>query len=185
MTAVLDKLLTADEYGRLPDDGIPTELVRGRIVRMPMPRPRHDQVCNNFSYYLTHFVKSHDMGHILCNDTGVITERDPDTVRGADVAFYSYAQVSKGPLPDRRYLTIAPEIVVEVRSPEDRRGKLRDKIAEYLAAGVLVVCVAEPLRSTVTVYTANQDPKELSGDDPLTFPQILPGFSVPISAFFG
>ena len=126
MTAVLDKLLiadkllTAEEYGRLPDDGVPTELVRGRIVRLPMPRPRHGQVCNNVTYHLTLFVKSHNVGHVVCNDTGVITERDPDTVRGADVAFYSYSQVPKGPLPDRRYLSIAPEVVFEVRSRLER-----------------------------------------------------------------
>lgn len=184
MSAVLDKLLTADEYARLPNNGVPTELVRGRIVRMPMPRPRHGQVCNKISYRLTHFVETNDLGHVLCNDTGVITERDPDTVRGADVAFYSYSRVPKGPLPDRSYLSIAPDVVFEVRSPEDRRGKLQAKVAEYLEAGVRFVCLVEPLSRTVTVYTADEAPKKLIGDDLLTFPNLLPEFSVPISVFF-
>jgi Uma2 family endonuclease len=184
MPTVLEKLLTADEFARIPDDGVPAELVRGRIVRMPMPRPRHGQVCNNISYHLTHFVKPHDMGHVLCNDSGVITERDPDTVRGADVAYYSYSRVPKGPLPEHHYLTVAPEVVFEVRSPDDKWSKLQAKVAEYLEAGVLIVCVVEPVRGTVTVYTADEAPEKLTGEAVLTLADVLPGFSVPISAFF-
>ena len=37
----------------------------------------------------------HDLGHVLSNDSGVITERDPDTVRGADISFYSYTASSE------------------------------------------------------------------------------------------
>jgi len=184
MSAVLEKLLTADEFARLPDDGVPTELVRGRIVRMPMPRPRHGQVCAKISHRLLSFVESHDVGHVLCNDSGVITEHDPDTVRGADVAFYSYTRVPKGPLPDRRYLAVAPELVFEVRSPDDNWSQMQAQVAEYLEAGVLVVCVVEPIRGSVTVYTADESPDKLTGDDLLTFPNVLPEFSVPISEFF-
>ena len=49
-----------------------------------------------------------------------ITERDPDTLRGADFAFYSYTQVPKGSFPKRGYLKVPPDLVVEVRSPDDR-----------------------------------------------------------------
>ena len=62
------------------------------------------------------FCDEHNLGHVVSNDSGVVTERDPDTVRGADVAFYSYGRVPPGPFP-RGYLAVAPELVFEVRSP--------------------------------------------------------------------
>ncbi|HWE38180.1 MAG TPA: Uma2 family endonuclease, partial [Isosphaeraceae bacterium] len=92
--------LTAEQFGRRPDPGYPEELVRGTIVPMPPPRPRHGQICGEAYFLLRQAAEEHDLGHVVCNDSGVITERDPDTVRGADVAFYSYDRVPKGPLPD-------------------------------------------------------------------------------------
>jgi hypothetical protein len=38
------------------------------------------------------------LGHVLSNDSGVVTERDPDTVRDADVCYYPYTKVPPGPL---------------------------------------------------------------------------------------
>src|SRR5271165_7320863 len=82
-------LLTAEEFAQRPDPGHPEELVRGRIVPMPMPKPRHGQLCGRAYFLLYGYIDAHDLGHLLCNDTGVITERGPDTVRGADISFYS------------------------------------------------------------------------------------------------
>src|SRR3954467_6898041 len=89
-------LLTAEDFAQRPDPGYPEELVRGRIVPMPMPRPRHGQICSKAVWLLSDCAVGRDLGHVLSNDTGVITERGPDTVRGADVSFYSFARVPKG-----------------------------------------------------------------------------------------
>ena len=112
-------LYTAEEFGRRPDPGYPEELVRGRIVTMPPPGSRHGKVCYNVAYRMGRFLEDHDLGHVLTNDSGVITERGPDTVRGADISFYSYERVPKGPLPPG-YLDVTPDLVFEVLSPEDR-----------------------------------------------------------------
>jgi hypothetical protein len=56
----------------------------------------------------------HDTGRLVGNDSGVVTEHEPDTVRGADVAYYSYERIPRGPLPRGRYLTVMPELVFEV-----------------------------------------------------------------------
>lgn len=76
---------------------------------MPMPRPRHGEICSKVVRHLGNWVEEKDLGRVLSNDTGVITERDPDTVRGADISFYSYARVPRGPLPDH-YLDVAPDL---------------------------------------------------------------------------
>ncbi len=150
MATALD-LLTAEEFGSRPDPGYPEELVHGRIVTMPPPAPRHGQICGEAHFLLRVHVGQHDLGHVLCNDSGVITERDPDTVRGADVAFYSYAKVPKGPIR-RGYLDVPPDLVVEVRSPDDRWGDIVTKVDEYLQPGVGVVIVLDPDSETAHVF---------------------------------
>jgi Uma2 family endonuclease len=133
VTAV--KLMTAEEYWLLPDDGGPTELVRVRVVPMNMPAPRHGEICGNTVHILKRYLDTNDIGRVVSNDSGVITERNPDTVRGADVGFYSYKQIPKGPLPEG-CLSVVPEVIFEVRSPGDRWRRILAKVAESLEAGV-------------------------------------------------
>jgi Uma2 family endonuclease len=179
-----DKLLTAEEYGRLPDLGRPTELVRGRIVEMNVPYPRHGQVCARVSFLIQQFLADHDLGHVIINDGGVIVERDPDTVRGPDISFISYRKVPKGPLPAKYFETV-PELIIEVRSPSDRWGKILQKVGEYLTAGTEVVCVVDPESETVQLHFADKPTETLSGKEELSFPNLLPGLRLSIDQFFG
>lgn len=175
--------LTADEFARRPDPGHPEELVEGRIVSMPVPKPRHGQICGRVDRLLGNFADEHDLGHVLSNDSAIVTGRGPDTVRGADVAFYSYGRIPKGSLP-AGYLPIAPELVVEVRSPSDRWPEPHREVAEYLAAGVLVVVVLDDDRRTAQVFTDEGANRILGPDDELTLPEVLPGFAAPVRRFF-
>ena len=181
--AAVETLLTAEEFGQLPDNGQRTELVRGRIVPLNMPYPRHGQICSNTVYLLRSYLENDDLGIVVCNDSGVITERDPDSVRGMDVAFYSYRRVPKGPLP-RRYLDVSPEAIFEARSPGDRWSEILVKVGEYLKANVLVVVVLDQQTESAHVYRAEQAPEVLTADQELTLPDILGGFRAPVRRFF-
>lgn len=182
-TAELSALLTAEEYGRRPDPGYPEELVRGRVVRMPVPDRRHGYVCGRADRLFGNFVDEHDLGRVLANDSGVITEREPDTVRGADVAYYSYERLPRGVLP-KGYGPEIPELVVEVRSSSDRWREVMEKVSEYLRAGVLVVVVLDPEPRTAHVFAADAAPSVLGPDDELTLPDVLDGFAVRVGRFF-
>lgn len=176
-------LYTAEEFGRRPDPGYPEELVRGRIVIMPTPGSRHGKVCYNTACQLGRFLDDHDVGQVLTNNSGVITERGPDTVRGADVSFYSYERVPTGPLPPG-YLNVPPDVVFEVLSPEDRWSKVLGKVAEYLNAGVEVVVVLDSGRRIIHVFTDDEPTRILTDHDELTVPGVLAGFRVPVHRFF-
>src|SRR5262245_45696036 len=126
-----DKLLTADELWALPESTRPMELVRGRIEYMNVPGARHGQLCGRVVHLLVSFVDKHQLGHVLCNDSGIVTEHDPDTIRGTDVCFYRYSRLPKGPLP-AKYVAIVPELVIEVRSQDDRWSRILKKVFEYL-----------------------------------------------------
>jgi Uma2 family endonuclease len=182
-TVQAEALLTAEEYAKRPDPGYPEELVRGRIIPMSLPNRRHGQICNKAGRILGNYAEEHDLGHVLSNDSAVITERGPDTVRGADVAFYSFARLPKGPLP-ANYGPEVPELIIEVRSPSDRWTKLLGKVAEYLEAGVLVVVVLDPEPRTAHVYDADRPARILGPDDELTLPEILGDFQVAVRRFF-
>ncbi|MGC8642968.1 MAG: Uma2 family endonuclease [Isosphaeraceae bacterium] len=161
--ATVEALLTAEEFGRRPDPGYPEELVQGRIVSMPPPTPLHGKVRGQAYYLLRRHTDDHDLGHVMSNDSGVITERDPDTVRGADVSFYSYNRLPKGAIPEG-YLTFPPDLVVEVRSTDDRWREILDKVTEYLEVGVTAGIVLDPGPRTAHFFRADQPPRQGGSD---------------------
>jgi Uma2 family endonuclease len=181
-TATAPKLLTAEEYAVLDVDH-PTELVRGVVVHMPPPRSRHGQVCSKVVMLVGNHCHEHSLGHILSNDAGIITERGPDTVRGGDVSFYDYHRVPKGKLPTG-YLSVSPDLVFEVLSPDDRWSKVLRKVTEYLLAGVKAVCVLDPKDETLRIYRDDQPEVVLGAEDEFTIPEILSGFSCRVGKFF-
>lgn len=180
-TVELD-LLTLEQYAALPDRPH-SELVHGRVIPVNPPTPRHGQICVRIVMVLGAHIQSHDLGHLVGNDAGVVTSRDPDSVRGADVAYYSYARVSRGPLP-AGYLKVSPDVVFEVLSPYDRRAALLTKVGEYLESGVRAVCVLDDNSRTIEVFRP-EGPTQLFGSaDEFTLPEILGGFRAPAEAFF-
>ncbi len=181
--ATAEALMTAEEFGLRPDPGHPEELVQGRIVAMPPTDRRHGFVCSKADRILGNFVDEHDLGRVMSNDSGVITERNPDTVRGADICYYSYERLPKGRL-FKGYGPEVPELVVEVRSPSDRWRDIHEKVAEYLRAGVLAVVVLDPDPQTAHVFAADAPPRTLEADRELTLPGILDGFHVQVARFF-
>jgi Uma2 family endonuclease len=178
----LSTLRTAAEFARRPDPGYPEELVRGKIVRLTYADPRHGQICGQVILLVARYLDDHDLGHLI-NNAGLITERDPDTVRGPDVAFYSYQRVARGPMPND-YGTEPPELIVEVRSPSEGWPKVLAKVVEYLEAGVRAVVVLDDDSRTALLAMADQAPRRLGPDDVLEIPEILPGFAVPVRRFF-
>lgn len=182
--ATATSLMTAEEYMALPDsfDG-PTELVKGELVIMPPARPRHGEICFRIAHLLGLYLDNHPVGRVLTNDSSMITERNPDTVRGPDVTYYSYERVPKGPLPDG-LLPVTPDLVFEVRSPGDRWSELHRKVAEYLNVNVRAVCVIDDETRTVHIFYADREPRVLAANDDFAVPEILSDFRVPVARFF-
>lgn len=177
-----ERLLTAEEYAELSLP-VRTELIRGKVVEVLWSLPRKSLVCGQVFRLLDDFVRPYGCGYVFPNCTGFLTRRGPDTVRGPDVCYYSYARMPKGQVPNT-YTDVAPEIVFEVVSPSDRWRDVLEKVVEYLDAGVLVVCVLDPEQETAHINTVQKVGEVLSGDDTLTFEEILPGFSVRVSEIF-
>ena len=152
VASVTDALLTAEEFAQRPEPqyGSREELVKGVVQEMPMPRFRHGKLQLRVGRLLAEVVDKQALGHVA-TETGVITELDPDTVRGPDVAFWSKERL---PLDAHVevYPDVAPDLCVEIRSPEERPKRMRAKLCEYFACGVRMVWFIDPEAQSVTVY---------------------------------
>lgn len=181
--AIGEVMLTAEEFALLPDRGRPVELVRGKVVELNVPFPRHGEICVQTVYLMRQYLEVDRRGRVVSNDSAVITERNPDSVRGVDVSYFSFAKVPPGPLP-QGYLAVVPDLVFEVRSSDDRWKKILAKVAEYLNAGVLAVCVLDPEPQTIHVFSSDRPARILTVDEELTLPEILGDFRVLVRRFF-
>jgi Uma2 family endonuclease len=105
MTIATQRLITAEEFLQMPDppDGSRQELVRGVIETMPPPSTYHGVCCSRLNRRIGNFVEERNLGHLASNDSGFITERDPDTVRGP-VRRHSSRLGRRGRLAQRRIL---------------------------------------------------------------------------------
>lgn len=177
------KTLTAEEFQKLPDEGsYRMELVRGMVVRSPGPGFMHGKVEVNVVLVLGEFVRRHRLGDVLCGDASYVVERGPDTVRGPDVSF-----VRAGRFPGRRYPVGYPEggpdLAIEILSPSNRPGEVRERMEDLLRGGCREFWVLDPRRRTVTVRTPDGPEAILSPDDELTTP-LLPGFRCQVRDFY-
>jgi Uma2 family endonuclease len=178
------RLLTATEFAQLPqpEDGSQQELVHGIVITLPPPSFYHGQVCSRIDHTLGAFIDAQRLGWITSNDSGVILARNPDTVRGPDLAFWSRERM---PEPPRiGYPDIPPDLVVEVLSPSDVFSQILRKVQQYLRAGTRVVWVVVPEDRSVTVCRAGQDQIILGNGDTLRSDDVLPGLSCLVADLF-
>ncbi len=176
-----DRLLTGEDLARLPD-GERFELVEGCLVTMSPTSWHHGRYVRRITNLLSAFVDAHDLGDVLVGEVGVYVGRDPDTVRAPDVLFISTERLAR--VRSESYLDVAPELVVEVVSPGNTWQELREKTAEYLAAGVERVWIVEPTRQTVLVYAEPDTPTALKRGDTLRGEGALDGLALDVAALF-
>ncbi|MFL6258542.1 MAG: Uma2 family endonuclease [Thermoanaerobaculia bacterium] len=176
-----ERLITGEELFHSPDLG-PCELVDGRIVpTMPTGRVHGKSEARLAARLLT-YVENHDKGEVLTGEIGIYIRRNPDTVRAADIAFISHGRLAR--CKAEGYLDVAPEIVVEVLSPDDRMSRVQEKLRDYFSAGVQVVWVVDPTLRRVLVHRSLTEVTVLDDRRSLTDEDLLPGFSVPVSDLF-
>jgi Uma2 family endonuclease len=155
------------------------ELIRGELRLMDYNGAHHGQVTATLLSRIGDHVEAHRLGTALAA-TGFVLSRNPDTVRAPDGAFLRADRVDFGP----GYVEGAPDLAVEVLSPDDRSGYVREKVAEWLEAGAGAVWVVDPDDRTVTVHEPRRKPKHLAEGDTLQGGSVLPGFEMPVAAIF-
>ncbi len=177
------RLVTAEEFERMPDDPVNRyELVEGRLVRMSPVNFDHGRIVVRLVFLLQRHLNETPVGAIG-TDVGFKLASNPDTVRGPDIAFVSSVHVPSRGI--RGFVKQSPDAVIEVLSPDDRPSEMRRKIEQYLAKGVAVVSVVDPLKETVTSYRPAGSPVTLRDEnDLLDLGDVISGFRCSLREIF-
>ena len=187
MSTTIAVRLTAEEFFdfvHLPENENKSfELDRGEVIEMPSPAKPHCLITANAARILGNYSFAVGTCYVLSNDCGVILQRDPDIVRGPDVAVYNDVATKEELHP--KYGEVAPILAVEVLSPNDRPMKVTRKIADYLRAGTALVWLMDPETCTVSVHRRNAEPQPIDVDGEVDGGEVLPGFRCRIADFFG
>jgi Uma2 family endonuclease len=175
------KAITGDELLALGDIGR-CELVEGKIVMLSPTGGPQGGIEVNFAVALATFVRPRNLGLVRSGEVGIYTHRDPDTVRGADVLYISKERAAK--LNPAGYMDVAPDLIVEVLSPDDRMSEVLQKLREYFDIGVQLVWIADPATRTVYAYRSLTEVRLFAESEVLPGDQVLPGFSVSVAELF-
>ena len=177
-------VFTADELLRLPSGRARYELVRGELRVMTPAGHLHGKVAMRVGQLLAAHVDANQLGIAYAAETGFVLSRDPDTVRAPDAAFVTAAHLASVSLSPEGYFPGAPDLAIEVVSPSESRAAVSQKTDDWLLAGCLVVVVLDPARNAGAVHRAGKPVESLAGDDRLSIPEHLPGWSVTLRTLF-
>ena len=130
------------------------------------------------------YIRGKDLGVGFTAETGFVTGRAPDSVRAPDVAFVSKERLAGGRAPDG-FVQTAPDLAVEVVSPNDSAAAIDAKVKEYFVAGARLVWVVYPGTKSVTAHRSPDETETLHEGAVLDGEPVFEDFQVPVSELFG
>ena len=175
------KLITGDELLAMGDIGR-CELIDGEIVRMSPTGEVHGYLESRLTFFLYGFNQETQAGWILGGEVGIYIQRNPDRIRGADLAFWSRGRLPDG--PSTGFSGVAPDLIVEILSPTDRWAGMRQKIDDYFSIGVGELWIIGPEDEAVFVYRSATRRTALHRGDTLVGSGSLDGFTLPVAELF-
>ncbi|MHC4957441.1 MAG: Uma2 family endonuclease [Planctomycetota bacterium] len=156
------------------------ELIRGELRMMIPAGGEHGRIAGRLTCLLGNHVMSNELGSFYAAETGFLLARDPDTVRAPDFAFARAEPAPTG----RGFVPGAPDLAVEVLSPDDRPGYVREKVAEWLESGATEVWVVSPRDRTVTVHGREPDAIVYGEADEIPGGDLLPDLRLAVKKLF-
>ena len=177
------KPVTAEELLRTPDDGLRRELIRGEVRTMAPAGYQHGRIAQNLASSLDRHVRERGLGVVLAAETGFKIVGNPDSVRAADAAFVSVERAeAAGEVAG--YWPGAPDLAVEVISPNDRFAEVEEKVADWLTAGTRMVLVVNPRAKTVTVRLSEREARIFAEEETFDGGEVVPGWTLSVSDVF-
>jgi Uma2 family endonuclease len=170
-----EQLLKAGDIGRC-------ELIRGALHMMSPSGYRHGRFTARLAKILANFVDANELGEVLGAESGFLIERDPDTVRAPDVAFIKAERLTNP--PKRGFFPGAPDLAVEVLSPDDTASEVLAKVQDWLKAGTVAVWIADPERKTIAVHRRDQPVHVVGEHDELDAGEPLPTLTLSVQDVF-
>lgn len=181
MTTTSTKLVTAEELLAMGDIGR-CELIDGEIIHMAPAGAEHGNIAARLLVRIGGFVEKHSIGNAYAAETGFTITRNPDTTRAPDVGFVSKERLPR--ISKRGFFDGAPDLAVEVMSPDDRVSEVIAKVDQWLAAGTMSVWIVDPPNKTIEIYRRDAQLLRYRAGDVLRDEPTLPGFELAINEVF-
>jgi Uma2 family endonuclease len=173
--AVERKLMTAEELWVLPHDGMRRELVEGELRTMAPTGFEHGGYETDVAFNLKMALRGRGLGRVVGGEVGFRLRRDPDTVRGADVAFVRAERVPSAELA-KRYFEGAPDLAIEIVSPGDTASEVEEKVRDWLRFGAGAVWVIYPSGPSLVAHLPDGSARHHRPDDEVDGGEAVPGF---------
>ena len=183
MTTPKQGLLTAEDLLRLDSKGVKGELIRGVLHETVSAGGEHGDIAGALIAEVRTHVRPRRMGRVGGTDTGILLERNPDTVREPDVYYISAVKLPLD-IRARGYYEVVPDLVAEIMSPSDSLAEFNEKIGMWLRAGVRLVLAIFPDTRTATIHRPDGATIDLTYEDTLDGDDVLPGFSCRLRDIF-
>jgi Uma2 family endonuclease len=171
---------TEKKLMQLPDDGHVYELVGGEL-QMSQAGFEHGEIMTKVIVPLGAYVQAQKLGVVVGASTGF--RMKTGNTRSPDVSFVAKARL-RGRRPTKKFFQGAPDLAVEIISPNDLWIRATQKIAELFANGARLAWVINPADQTVLVYHSAQPDRILKAGDLLDGEQVVPGFTFPVAELF-
>jgi len=176
---------TVDELLTLPDDGYIYEVVEGVLVRMAGSGGKATGLGAEFVGELRAYVRPRRLGRVTGAD-GVYKFPDAETGLIPDAGFYGVEHVPQI-VDENKPIPFAPDLAVEVTSPDQSADAMAKKARRYLRAGTRLVWVVWPLSEHIDVWrreVLTGPVATLNIADTLDGEDVIPGFSYPVAELF-
>jgi Uma2 family endonuclease len=176
------RLYTVQDIEQAPPDG-EWELIDGELVEVTPSGMESSRLAHRIGRIVGNYVDAHRLGVMTSADGGYVLFPDRATILVPDVAFIRADRLP----PERerpRYPRLAPDLVIEVLSPSDSTSEVVAKVEMYQEAGVPLIWLVDPGKTTITVIAAGDPTEVLKLGDVLSGGEVLPGFAVPVAEIF-
>jgi Uma2 family endonuclease len=170
--------LTLDEFLRRPETKPASEYEDGEVIKKTMPTFWHGLIQSLLGFVFTLYLREHPIGHAGSEVRCIFGLHGRK--RGYIPDFIFVVASRPGSLPTNGPFYGAPDLAVEILSPDDRMTRVQRKVRFYLANGVRLLWLIDPENRIVTVMTTPDQSITLSEDDELDGGDLLPGFRVPV-----
>jgi Uma2 family endonuclease len=172
---------TLEQLARMPEDGLRHEIDAGELLVMTRPNFRHGAIQANLIGILREYVRRNKLGKVL-SESGFILGRDPEILRGPDVAFVRTERLAD--IPEDGWGELGPDLVIEIVSPSDTARQMDRKVRQYLAAGTRAVWLVYPDTKSVHVFEPGGAVRIVEFDGAVSSPSALAGFELPVRDIF-
>jgi Uma2 family endonuclease len=173
---------TPDQFERMADTR-GYELIDGQLVRKAMGAEA-SWIQGGLFQLLRQFVDANQLGFAFESECGYACfPPRQNKVRKPDISFVRRGRLL-GDRPPTGNVTIPPDLVVEVVSPQEKAEKLHAKIRDFQSVGVPLIWVVYPNTRTIQVLSAGAPDRLLTVGDNLAGDPVVPGFSVPVADLF-